>query len=235
MYRLAAHYGYDDLVWNHITMRVPGTEHDFFLNKFGLLYNEVTASNLIKVDSEGTVLEGPADVNTAGFVIHSAIHNDFPKWKVVFHAHVPDALAVTALRHGFQHIVQDTSMLYGDIGSASSAPRSLVDGLSEAHSNAAFPDLTTFPTGTRYVPNQPPPSVLRMVRRSFRRPNHRQRPAIGLTSPRGGATFGGLDSLPSTCQGVDGRHQTGTLRRQTSPLCHALGSEVASVRLDVVT
>ena len=59
MYRLSAHFGYDDTVWNHITMRVPGTEHDFFLNKFGLLYDEVTASNLIKVDSDGTVLEGP--------------------------------------------------------------------------------------------------------------------------------------------------------------------------------
>ncbi len=80
------------------------------------MYNEVTASNLIKVDSEGTVREGPADVNTAGFVIHSAIHNDFPEHKVVFHAHVPDVLAVTALKNGFEHIVQDTSMLYGQIG-----------------------------------------------------------------------------------------------------------------------
>ena len=116
MYRLSAHFGYDDTVWNHITMRVPGSGHNFFLNKFGLLYNEVTASNLIKVDSGGTVLEGPADVNTAGFVIHSAIHNHFPEHKVVFHAHVPDALAVTALKNGFEHIVQDTSMLYGQIG-----------------------------------------------------------------------------------------------------------------------
>ena len=116
MYRLAAHFNMDDLVWNHITMRVPGSDHDFFLNKFGLLYNEVTASNLIKVDSEGNVLEGPADVNTAGFVIHSAIHNDIPNAKVVFHAHVPDALAVTAMKNGLEHLVQDSSMLYGDVG-----------------------------------------------------------------------------------------------------------------------
>ena len=116
MYRLSAHFGYDDTVWNHITMRVPGTDHSFFLNKFGLLYEEVTASNLIKVDGDGNVEEGPADVNTAGFVIHSAIHNDFPQHRVVFHAHVPDALAVTALTGGFQHLVQDTSMLYGQIG-----------------------------------------------------------------------------------------------------------------------
>ena len=57
MYRLSAHFGYDDTIWNHITMRVPGSDHDFFLNKFGLLYNEVTASNLIKIDAEGNVLE----------------------------------------------------------------------------------------------------------------------------------------------------------------------------------
>ena len=116
LYRLAAHFGYDDLIWNHITMRVPGTDHQFLLNKFGLLYNEVTASNLIKVDENGNVLSGPRDVNTAGFVIHSAIHLAHPDMKVVFHAHAPAGLAVTALKNGVDYLVQDTSMLYGDIG-----------------------------------------------------------------------------------------------------------------------
>ena len=115
MYRLAAEYGYDDLIWNHITMRVPGTDHQFLLNKFGLLYNEVTASNLIKIDEQGNVLNGPTDVNTAGFVIHSAIHLAHPDMKVVFHAHAPAGLAVTALKDGLDYLVQDTSMLYGDI------------------------------------------------------------------------------------------------------------------------
>ncbi len=116
LYRLAALFGYDDLIWNHITMRVPGTDHQFLLNKFGLLYNEVTASNLIKVDEHGNVLFGPEDVNTAGFVIHSAIHLAHPEMKVVFHAHAPEGLAVTALKDGLDYLVQDTSMLYGDIG-----------------------------------------------------------------------------------------------------------------------
>jgi ribulose-5-phosphate 4-epimerase/fuculose-1-phosphate aldolase len=116
MYRLAAEYGYDDLIWNHITMRVPNTDHQFLLNKFGLLYNEVTASNLIKVDENGAVLYGPKNVNTAGFVIHSAIHLAHPNMKVVFHAHAPAGLAVTALKNGLDYLVQDTSMLYGDIG-----------------------------------------------------------------------------------------------------------------------
>ncbi len=116
MYRLAAQFGYDDLIWNHITMRVPGTDHQFLLNRFGLLYSEVTASNLIKVDENGNVVDGPEDVNTAGFIIHSAIHNDHPDMRVVFHAHVPSALAVTALKDGISMLVQDSSMLYGDIG-----------------------------------------------------------------------------------------------------------------------
>ncbi len=116
LYRLAAHFGYDDLIWNHITMRVPGSKHQFLLNKFGLLYNEVNASNLIKVDENGKVLHGQLNVNTAGFVIHSAIHLAHPAMKVVFHAHAPAGLAVTALKDGVSYLVQDTSMLYGDIG-----------------------------------------------------------------------------------------------------------------------
>jgi len=116
LYRLAAMFGYDDLIWNHITMRVPGTDHQFLLNKFGLLYNEVTASNLIKVDEDGNVLDGPEDVNTAGFVIHSAIHLAHPDMKVVFHAHAPDGLAATTVKDGIEYLVQDSSMLYGDIG-----------------------------------------------------------------------------------------------------------------------
>lgn len=116
LYRLAALFEYDDLIWNHITMRVPGTDHQFLLNRFGLLYSEVTASNLIKVDEHGNVLYGPKDVNTAGFVIHSAIHNVHPDMKVVFHAHAPAGLAITALENGLEYLTQDSSMLFGDIG-----------------------------------------------------------------------------------------------------------------------
>lgn len=116
LYRLAHIYGYDDLIWNHITMRVPGTDHQFLLNRFGLLYDEVTASNLIKIDENGNVLYGPSDVNTAGFVIHSAIHNAHHDMKVVFHSHAPAGLAITALKEGLDFLTQDASMLWGDIG-----------------------------------------------------------------------------------------------------------------------
>ena len=116
MFRLTALFGWDDTVWNHITARVPGTDHNFLMHRFGLLYEEVTASNLIKVDEHGSVLEGPADVNTAGFVIHSAIHLHHPNNKFVFHAHPPQAIAATAFKDGIPYLVQDSSMLYGKVG-----------------------------------------------------------------------------------------------------------------------
>ncbi len=116
MFRLTHLMGWDDTVWNHITARVPGTDHCFLMHRFGLLYEEITASNLIKVDEHGNVLEGPPDVNTAGFVIHSAIHLHHPDNHFVFHAHPPGALAATAFRDGIPFLVQDSSMLYGKIG-----------------------------------------------------------------------------------------------------------------------
>lgn len=116
MFRLTNLFGWDDTIWNHITARVPGTDHTFLMHRFGLLYEEVTASNLIKVDEHGKVLEGPPDVNTAGFVIHSAIHLNHPDNHFVFHAHPPTALAATAIKNGIPYWVQDSSMLYGKIG-----------------------------------------------------------------------------------------------------------------------
>lgn len=115
MFRLANYYSWDDTVWNHITARVPGSEHHFYMHRFGLHYREVTATNLIKVDEQGTVLEGPKDVNTAGFIIHSAVHLNHPSSKFVFHAHPPTAIAATALEE-IPFLVQDSAMLYGKVG-----------------------------------------------------------------------------------------------------------------------
>ena len=115
MFRLTAMYGWDDTVWNHITARVPGSDHHFYMHQFGLSYEEVSASNLIKVDEHGTVLEGPKDFNTAGFIIHSAIHLNHPNNKFVFHAHPPSAIAATAFKE-IPFLVQDSSMLFGKIG-----------------------------------------------------------------------------------------------------------------------
>ena len=114
MFRLTNHFGWDDTVWNHITARVPGSEHHFYMHRFGLHYTEVTASNLITVDEEGKVIQGPSDVNTAGFIIHSAVHLNHPDSKFVFHAHPPSAIAATALKE-IPFLVQDSSMLYGKV------------------------------------------------------------------------------------------------------------------------
>ena len=115
MFRLTANFGWDDTVWNHITARVPGSDHHFYMHRFGLHYSEVSASNLIKVDEEGKVIEGPSDVNTAGFIIHSAVHLNHAESKFVFHAHPPTAIAATAFEE-IPFLVQDSSMLYGKIG-----------------------------------------------------------------------------------------------------------------------
>ena len=115
MFRLTAMHGWDDTIWNHITARVPGSDHHFYMHRFGLTYEEVCASNLIKVDEEGNVLEGPSDVNTAGFIIHSAIHLNHPEHKYVFHAHPASAIAATAFKE-IPFLVQDSSMLYGKVG-----------------------------------------------------------------------------------------------------------------------
>src|SRR5437879_6773752 len=96
-YRLVALYGWDDLVDTHISVRVPGPEHHFLINPYGMLFEEITASSLVKVDLEGKkVLDGPYDINPAGFVIHSAIHAAREDAKCVLHVHTINGVAVSA-------------------------------------------------------------------------------------------------------------------------------------------
>lgn len=111
-YRLADRFGFSDLVWNHITARVPGTENHFLINRFGLRFDEITASNLIKVDQDGNVIDGPQDINITGFVIHSGIYAARQDIACVMHSHSPGGLAVSALECGLQPLVNDTMMFY---------------------------------------------------------------------------------------------------------------------------
>lgn len=115
MFRLTAHFGWDDTVWNHITARVPGSAHHFYMHRFGQHYSEVKASNLITVDEEGKVIEGPKGLNTAGFIIHSAVHLNRPDSKFVFHSHPRSALAATAFKE-IPFLVQDSAVLYDKVG-----------------------------------------------------------------------------------------------------------------------
>src|SRR6187549_1836974 len=87
-YRLVALYGWSDLVFTHISARVPGPEHHFLINPYGLMFDEITASNLVKIDLDGRkVLDSEHDVNPAGFNIHSAIHSVRDDAKCVLHLH----------------------------------------------------------------------------------------------------------------------------------------------------
>jgi ribulose-5-phosphate 4-epimerase/fuculose-1-phosphate aldolase len=112
-YRLVAHYGWDDLIFTHISARVPGPEHHFLINPYGMMFSEITASSLVKIDLDGNIVE-PSDyfVNPAGFTIHSAIHAAREDAQCVMHLHTTAGVAVSAQKHGLLPLNQ-TAMLLG--------------------------------------------------------------------------------------------------------------------------
>ena len=106
-YRLVAEFGWDDLIFTHISARVPGPEHHFLINPYGMLFSEITASSLIKVDQDGAkVLDNPFDVNPAGFTIHSAIHGARDDAHCVLHVHSVNGIAVSAQKRGLRPLSQ---------------------------------------------------------------------------------------------------------------------------------
>jgi ribulose-5-phosphate 4-epimerase/fuculose-1-phosphate aldolase len=117
-YRLTHKYGMaTTLIYNHISARVPGEEHHILLNPFGLRYDEVTASNLVKIDLDGNVLDGSSyEINRAGYVIHSAIHRARADVAAVMHTHTEPGMAVSALEDGLLFVNQDSIMFYGNVG-----------------------------------------------------------------------------------------------------------------------
>lgn len=111
MYRLTALYGWDDMIFTHISHRVPGPDHHFLINPYGFLFEEITASCLVKVDLEGNIVqETPYFINPAGFTIHSAIHAAREDAHVVMHLHTDDGVAVSAQKEGLLPLNQ-TSMI----------------------------------------------------------------------------------------------------------------------------
>jgi ribulose-5-phosphate 4-epimerase/fuculose-1-phosphate aldolase len=107
LYRLVALYGWDDLIFTHISARVPGPDHHFLINPYGLFFGEITASSLVKIDLDGNIVE-PTDyaINPAGFTIHSAIHAAREDAKFVLHLHTDAGIAVAATREGLLPISQ---------------------------------------------------------------------------------------------------------------------------------
>ncbi|HEX8640777.1 MAG TPA: class II aldolase/adducin family protein [Allosphingosinicella sp.] len=113
-YRLVAYYGWDDLIFTHLSARLPGPEHHFLLNPYNLMFEEVTASSLVKVDLNGIPVEPtPFITNPAGFTIHSAIHMAREDAQAVIHLHTPHGQAVSAHGEGLLPLTQ-TAMLIRD-------------------------------------------------------------------------------------------------------------------------
>jgi ribulose-5-phosphate 4-epimerase/fuculose-1-phosphate aldolase len=109
-YRLVAHYGWDDLVFTHISARIGGS-HDFLINPYGLMFDEVTASNLVRVDLHGNkTLESPYEINPAGYTIHSAIHAAREDVGCVLHLHTVAGIAVSCQEQGLLPISQQASI-----------------------------------------------------------------------------------------------------------------------------
>lgn len=114
-YHLVAHFGYDDLTFSHLSARVPGKDA-FFIQPFGLLFEEVTASSLLTVDFEGKVLEGDEyQYNQTGYIIHGSIYKNRPDLNCVFHLHTVSGVAVSAMPEGLLPISQWALHFYGNI------------------------------------------------------------------------------------------------------------------------
>ncbi|MET3116746.1 ribulose-5-phosphate 4-epimerase/fuculose-1-phosphate aldolase [Undibacterium sp. GrIS 1.8] len=115
-YRLVAMYGWSDLVFTHITARIPGPEHHFLINPYGLMFDEINASSLVKVDQQcNKIIDSPFPVNPAGFVIHSAVHEARDDVQCVLHTHTRAGVAVSAQKCGVLPISQQSTFVLASL------------------------------------------------------------------------------------------------------------------------
>lgn len=116
-YRLVALYGWDDLIFTHISARLPGTDHHFLINPYGMTFDEVSASSLVKIDLDGKkLMDSPYEINPAGFTIHSAIHAAREDAKCVLHTHSLNGVAVSATKQGVLPISQQSIFVLASLG-----------------------------------------------------------------------------------------------------------------------
>lgn len=115
-YRAFVHYGWTDLIFTHISARVPGQVDQYLINPYGLLFNEITASNLIKADFNGNLISGDYPVNDAGHLIHTAVLRARPDVNAVLHSHTRAGMAVSCLPHGLLPITQQANEMLGLVG-----------------------------------------------------------------------------------------------------------------------
>ena len=115
-YRLVALYGWSDLIFTHISARIPGPEHHFLINPYGLMFDEITASSLVKVDMQcNKLIESPYPVNPAGFVIHSSVHAAREDVQCVLHTHTRAGVAVSAQKNGVLPISQQSTFVLASL------------------------------------------------------------------------------------------------------------------------
>ena len=115
-YRLVAHFGWDDLIFTHISARVPGPEHHFLINPYGMTFDEITASSLVKIDLDARkVLDSPYEVNPAGFTIHSAVHAARDNARCVLHTHSINGVAVSAQKAGVLPLSQQSTFVLSSL------------------------------------------------------------------------------------------------------------------------
>jgi len=114
-YHLADHFQMTDIVWNHITSKTSKNKETFLINKFGLRYNEITASNLLEIDLEGNVISGDGEINYTGYVIHGAVHKAKKNIHCVMHTHTRAGLAISCLKEGLKPIFQDAAIFHNRV------------------------------------------------------------------------------------------------------------------------
>ena len=114
-YHLADHFGFSDIIWNHITAKTEKNKDTFLINPFGLRYDEVTASNLIEINLDGKIINGEHKINETGYIIHGAIHKSRKDINCIVHSHSRAGLAISCLNEGLIPMMQDSAMFYNRV------------------------------------------------------------------------------------------------------------------------
>ena len=114
-YHLADIFGLSDIIWNHITAKTQKDKDTFLINPFGLRYDEVTASNLVEINSEGKIINGKHKINDTGYIIHGAIHKNIKQIHCVMHSHSRAGLAISSTKEGLKPMIQDAAIFYNRV------------------------------------------------------------------------------------------------------------------------
>ena len=114
-YHLADHFKMSDIIWNHITAKTSSNKDTFLINRFGLRYDEITASNLLEIDFDGNVINGEGEINDTGYIIHGAIHKSREDLVCVMHTHSRAGLAISCLEDGLNPTIQDAAIFHKKI------------------------------------------------------------------------------------------------------------------------